>query len=74
VFGDFITVGKTILKVQTNRVFDIFYGHFVRVPLAVAALKRRARNKVAIGVIFYDDGKREVFHNRIIGALNVSRQ
>ncbi len=35
-------------------------------PLAMAALKRRAGNERAVCVAFDDDGKRDVLHRRII--------
>ena len=42
---------------EANGIFNILDRLFVGIPLAVATLKRRARDKIPIGVAFDDDRK-----------------
>lgn len=46
--GIFLAIRTTIFDVQPDGIFDVFHGLFVGVSLAVAALKRRAGNKIAV--------------------------
>ena len=48
---------EAILDMQPDGVLDVFHRLFVRVPLAIATLKRGARDEIALRVAFDDDGK-----------------
>lgn len=65
-FRDFLAVGEAILDVQPDSILDVGYRFFVGVSLAVAALQRRAGNKIAVRVTLKNDGKRDLFHAWII--------
>jgi hypothetical protein len=67
--GNFLAVRDSVFDVEPNGVSNVFDSLFVSVSLAVTALEHGAGNEITVGVGFNDDGKREVFHVRIINPV-----
>ena len=65
--GDFFAICEAILYVQADRILDVLDGFRIGITLAVAALKRRAGNEVAVRVRLYDDRKCHISQSQIVG-------
>jgi hypothetical protein len=59
---NFFIVGDAIFEVEEDGILDIFQCFFIGVTLGVTSLKLRAGGKVAIFVLFEQDGKKESAH------------
>ncbi len=56
------TIGKPVLYVQLNGIFNVVHGFLVRFALTVATMESGTGNEKTMGVCFDDDPKSDVSH------------
>jgi hypothetical protein len=59
---NFFIVGDAIFEVEEDGILDIFQRFFIGVALGITALQLGAGGKIAIFVLFKQDGKKKSAH------------
>jgi hypothetical protein len=59
---NFFIVGDAIFEVEKDGILDVFQRFFIGVALGITSLQLGAGGKIAIFVLFEQDGKKESAH------------